>query len=291
MIEQLQRLSRPPRSLSLFQRLFVLLDKSVVSQMGFFFGLTGGLFLLLFSTGTTIRHMIDFKEPLSKISATITKVKKTNTSINEERVLAFHYTYTSKVGTKYKGVSYSVERTWRKGDSVQIEYVTNNPKRSRIKGMDATPAGLIGLFVLFFPGLGWFVACIALLLRLKFIRLLRDGLWAEGRFLSRRVAPSRVKGGQTAYLMLLAFEDEEGREQKREVYTYAFERSEDAQPELFLYHPEDETNAAVLSFIPGSPKVDTQGHLRFSIGRSILWFILPLLNLVLFVLFLLQIVR
>ena len=88
----------------------------------------------------------------------ITEIFETGTTINDEIVYGYDYTFFSPIGELY-WTSYKLGYIYEIGDTVQVEYSNFKPGVNRIKGMNNTPGGLLSLLFLipFLVGLISFV--------------------------------------------------------------------------------------------------------------------------------------
>lgn len=121
--------------------------------------ITGCFFAITFIPSADFKSILYFDSELMDSTAIVTKVKQTNISINEEKVLEYHYQFTLS-DEYYIGTSFSTNSMVHEGDMVIVEYVSNHPDISRISGMNNAPFELwVLVFTLLLPviGLGFLV--------------------------------------------------------------------------------------------------------------------------------------
>lgn len=167
-------------------KLYILLKAKFL--VGTFFLLCGALLSVVFISKSDLKSFSYFNKELIEAKAVITDIKTTNSSINEQSILEFHYRFLehdqTQIGTSYSaGYNISVE------DTVLIEFVQNDLSTSRIVGMTNAPFGLYAtFFVLIFPLLGLIFIIYELKDLRKCINILGDFSITTGKLLSKKAS-------------------------------------------------------------------------------------------------------
>jgi len=186
-----------PREMPLSVWLYLrLCSNSVGSSVGWTFAGVGFLFVLIAVAAMGLDDVI----PRNWVDAgkgTITNIEQTNTTINDNRVFAYHFEATDDEGEKISGISYEYSGKYEIGDEVSLEKAE---ERYRIQGLTLTSTG--ALFVLLFGGIGMLFGVIGLCVLTyiwfaggKKIHFLRDGTAIGARFFNREPTIYRVGGG------------------------------------------------------------------------------------------------
>lgn len=91
------------------------------------------------------------------------------------RVYRHEFSFVTEQGDRHTGYCFSSKKSLKAGSSVRIEYLPDDPSIARIKGSDLNPFGLLPVFVLVFPGVGFCVLFFPWRNRRRRLRLLREG--------------------------------------------------------------------------------------------------------------------
>lgn len=121
-------------------------------------------------------HDSKFNEkPIKEINGTIVSVLVTNNSVNGEKALEFKYEFNLD-NIVISGTSFGFEDSFSIGDSVDIEYLINDPSISRIVG---TKNGSFGIdsfsSLLGFVMLGLIVLIITIYKKIEALRIFSSG--------------------------------------------------------------------------------------------------------------------
>ncbi len=79
--------------------------------------------------------MFKFKGETIETSGKLIKMESTSASINKQNVQEFKFSFIDQNGVKHNASSYGYYGDKPKTEDIIIEYLTNNPEVSRIKGM------------------------------------------------------------------------------------------------------------------------------------------------------------
>lgn len=151
-----------PRTIPLSTRLTVMFG-GAIQQFGWAFASIGLCFSLLFVPYADA-SFLTFRGPSAERPGKILEVLPTSFSQGATgqrphrragaQIEAFHYEWTDAGGTQHSGVSYSASHDLSAGDPITVEYLVEDPARSRILGMDRAPLGVGAWLVLIFPLIG-----------------------------------------------------------------------------------------------------------------------------------------
>lgn len=157
--------------------------------------------------------------------------------INDEPVYPYYFAY-SVNGQPYEGYSYDYYKEYTKEEEIEIEYQSNDPKRSRIIGMTETPTNFIITYILAFVTLiSLLMLFFGLRANQKYFYLLRHGRIAQGRYLRSRATSTKIND-ETVYEYEFEFEVDE-RSYIAKCKTHLHNRVEDEETETILYDPRD----------------------------------------------------
>jgi Protein of unknown function (DUF3592) len=242
------------------------------SQMGWLFFGFGMIFFWAFTSNADL-SFLTFRGPHETVDGRVTKVEETGASVNEVQVRANHYEY-SVAGNFLTGTSYSTGPSVATGEMVTIEYDQDDPARSRIEGMRRAMFGPGVLFVALFPLIGLVLLIPATITGLKRNRVLRDGLIANGKLISKRMTNVRINR-MPLYELCFEFTSRDGRRCEAKARATDTDRLEDERQEPLLYDPADPARAYLLDDAPARPEFEPNGDLRGNPARAIRMMILP----------------
>ncbi|MBS4035301.1 MAG: DUF3592 domain-containing protein [Ignavibacterium sp.] len=225
---------------------------------------TFGLIFLIFSSIFIIVFSSFIKfDTLSKDSpvtdGTITKVEVTNTSINDQRVYAFHYEYKLLDGAIHHGKSFSEDIYYEIGTPVKILYSEKDPGVSRIEGMRAGEFSLWILFIMIpflLVGAGFFI--FGLKKARKDIYLLQVGEVAYGTLVGKE--PTSVKiNNRPVYKLYFRFTAADGNTYDTACKSHLTRLLEDEEKEKLVYDPNAPEQALLLDSLPKKLKSFFEG--------------------------------
>lgn len=219
--------------------------------IGLVFFVIGSLFMLIFG------QAVDWKQANFNKAVTgegvIDYVSSTNSSVNEETVMAFYYDYEYN-GQKYRGVSYSEELYFQEGQVVPILIVPDSPEDSKIKGMrTSTFAFYIILFIAIFPLIGFLFMFFHLKRAFKQIGILGKGIVTFGTLVNKEATNTSINE-QTVYKLFFEFTAENGQIYKAIGKTHQTYKLEDEGQEKLVYDPRKPEDAVMVDELPEAVK-------------------------------------
>jgi Protein of unknown function (DUF3592) len=242
------------------------------SQVGWLVFGFGMIFFWAFTSNADL-SFLTFRGSHETVEGRVTEVKETGASENRVQVRANHYEY-SVAGKFLTGTSYSTGPNVATGEMVTVEYDQDDPARSRIEGMRRAMFGPGVLFVALFPLIGLVLLIPAVITGLKRNRVLRDGLVANGKLISKHATNVRINR-MPLYELRFEFTSRDGRRCEAKARTTDTSRLEDEAQEPLLYDPADPTRAYLLDDAPARPQFEPNGDLRGNPARAIRMMILP----------------
>ncbi len=270
-------LSDPPRQLSVLFSLRIVFG-SVLAQVGWGVLGFGSIFLWTF-VAQADWAFITMRGPLATSSGQVTAVANTHASENDQEIYRIDYTFTASGGRTLPGHSYSRGSHLKPDAAVTIEYLRENPARSRIQGLRTGMFGPLVLLVGIVPLGGAIVAIISLRSGLRGRRLLCDGLLTTGKLVSRDATNTQVND-QVVYKHTFDFVANDGRTYQVVGWTSTTLLTDEAE-EVLVYGSADPARAVLLSRLPGDPHIDPTGQFVVrSPASALLILILPALAIV-----------
>ena len=263
-------ISSPPRRVPL--SLQVVNFFNGFSQIGWLLFGFGMIFFWVFTLNADF-SFATFRGPHETVSGRVTSVENTNASENDVQVQANHYEY-AVAGNLMTGTSYSTGASATPGDTVTIEYDEDDPARSRIEGMRRAIFGPAVAFVNIFPFVGLVLLIPATITGMKRNRLLREGLVANGKLISK--SPTNMTVNRRPVMELrFEFTARDGRRYEAKARTTDTDRLEDEATEPLLYDPSDPERAYLMDEAPARPEIEPNGDLRGNAAAAIRKLILP----------------
>lgn len=230
-----------------------------LSQFGWLFFSFGMVFVWVFDAGGGVVEAIRFMGGTETVQGEVMASMGTSMSVNERPVYRNDFRFELADGTEYRNISYQTGSFLDAGQSVDIEYLTRNPRVSRIVGLRTTPAGLGVVFVFLFPLIGAVLGSVGLRSGLKMMRLMSQGRLTRGTLLTKEATSTRVNE-QPVMKLTFGFEDEYGETHHAVARSHRPERLEDEAMELVIYDPRSPADAAVLDELSCQPRVDPEGR-------------------------------
>jgi len=203
---------------------------------------------------------LDLGDPAT-ISGQVVRVEKTNLSVGGGEhtegtpVYAIHFTFETSGGETVTGVCYEVGLRHKEGQAVQIEYSSDTPSRSRVKGCKLNPTGYFGCLVIIFPLVGTLMCFFGMRARVRFLRLIRHGAFARGEVVDVKATNVTVNG-QKRYKITVSYDSRRGQTVTTynaygEDVTVARKRMESAEQVGLLYDPEHPGRVQILDALLG----------------------------------------
>lgn len=247
------------------------------SQIGWLLFGFGMIFFWAFTFNADL-SFVTFRGPHETVDGKVMHVESTNASENKMPVHAHYYEY-SVAGTLHSGTSYSTGDSLSAGETVTVEYDQGDPSRSRIEGMRRALFGPWVVLVNLFPFIGLALMIPATITGLKRNRLLRDGLIAQGKLVSKEATNITIND-RPLYELGFEFTARDGKHYVAKARATDTARLQDESREPLLYDPADPTRAYVLDEAPARPEFEPGGELRGNPVRAIRATILPLIVIV-----------
>lgn len=264
--EIFQRLTEPPRSVSLAVRLLLLLNNGSAPMFGWIFACFGMIFNIVFlpmAFGGLVDWIHWGYEPAGK--GEIVEVVDAKTKVNEREI--FRYVFKQTDGNK--GQCYTGKGRFKIGDSVDLE---QSGSKVRISGTQLSPMGRLSIFPIFvviFPPVGISIVLYGTFQGRKAIRLLQDGEVGRGRFIDMKATGISVGGAQPGikahhslqpkrYVMKLHYKFTADDGETYDAYATALDTSRltDDSVEALFYDPMDPTQSVLLDSLPGKVRFD-----------------------------------
>jgi hypothetical protein len=244
------------------------------SIFGLFFFTFGFIFVLAFVTQTDFQSF-RFDENSPTVKGTITKIKSTNASENKKYIYAYHYK--CSLG---EGVSYETSMNIEEGATVDIVYLSSNPKIHKIKHMRTQPFDITVLFVLIFPAVGALLAFFGISKGLNAVEILQYGEIGYGKYI-RSVETNVRVNKQKQYEMFFEFIAKDGKTHKAVATTHLTQRLKDEEMEQLVYLPDNPEKCFLLDEYLSISKLDEKGSLNFKpTSKNYFSLILPSIALI-----------
>jgi hypothetical protein len=229
---------------------------NIVGWLFFGFGLA---FFWIFTMNADI-SFLTFRGEVKTVIGEVTRSEETHATENKKQIYANNYSFTVN-GKEFENVSFSTGRRLSTGQNVKIEYLKENPSKSRIAGMRQKMFGTFALITTLFPAVGMGLIGIGLRNGIRAIRLLGTGILTRGK-LTSKVKMGGSKDGRPFYKLGFSFQAEDGRNYEIFSQTSSPEKLEDDQLEPLIYSRFKPSDGLTLDDLPGSPQMDEMEHIR-----------------------------
>jgi len=256
-----QQIGNAPRDVSLSVWLYLRLCSSSLPKFGWFIAGFGFVFALI-----AVIIGLDDAIPRNWVDAgngTITNVKRTNTTINDRAIYAYHFETNDGGGERISGISYGYRGRHKIGDEVSLERAGN---RYRVQGLTMTTTGW--LFSLAFLGAGMLFGVGGLCIPIyswfaggKAICLLRNGTAIGAKFIGMVETGYAVGGnrggrdGQPVMKANFAYQVS-GERYTASAYALDTSRLTDCPYKTVLYDPVKPERSVVLDGLPEGVRID-----------------------------------
>ena len=182
---------------------FNLFFKKASTLGGLIFFVFGMVFLIVFGSASDFSAIRFRLSPINNTTGTIIESRGTSYSENDRNVIKYNYKYEIQ-GVKYYGKSFSSTIRRSENQTVEVQYLTNNPKISRIKGMKRKPFSMwVIFFVSIFPLIGLVFLLFNLNLTLKQVAILSHSAVTKGKLISSVRTNTQINN---RYMYKLEFE-------------------------------------------------------------------------------------
>jgi len=237
------------------------------------------IFVWIFGLNADISPLFFALAQVDTAQGNILTVETTSASENETPVYANHYRFrVERLEQEFSGTSYTTGQQYSPNQPVTVEYLVDNPTRSRIQGArGGTFSGWVLCLVGLFPAVGLTFIGVGLRQGIRGNRLLRHGQVGLGRLIAK--APTNTSiNDQTVYKLTFEFTAGDGQQYTAIAKSHRTRVLEDEAEEQLVYDPRNPANAVLLDSLPGEPDIDELGQIQVAhFRRSLLSLILPAL--------------
>ncbi|HLG03469.1 MAG TPA: DUF3592 domain-containing protein [Bacteroidia bacterium] len=186
-------------------------------------------------------------EPIAQ--GIITKVQPTGSLENKRRIFSFHFRYATTGGKNFEGISYAPgTQGYNAGDMAPVEYLPEQPEKSRIRGMRMSAFGKWSLLVVLFPLIGIVQLIFAYLRGKKRIRLLQNGWLVFGKITGKERTNMKINNNRV-YKFSFQFEAN-GATYTGITKTHKPGLLEDEAKERIIYDPNRPEKAMMVDALP-----------------------------------------
>ena len=255
--EIFQRLTGPPRNVTLSVRLLLLLSNGHAPLFGWFFACFGMIFCILFAPiGLKSLPDLTHRNFQTVGKGEVVEVIKTNASVNESTVYRYTFKNSGKDSVNRTDHCFTSGERFKEGEEVDLEKCGN---RIRIVGSRLTPMGgffiIFTPFVLIFPFVGMSIVLYGTVQGMKAIRLLHDGEVGRGRFIDMKPTGTQVNH-QPVMKLHYTFTAADGQSYDAYATVLDAEKLLDDPVEPLLYDPMDPKSSVLLDSLPGNVRYD-----------------------------------
>ncbi|MGV8122619.1 MAG: hypothetical protein AB2L14_22905 [Candidatus Xenobiia bacterium LiM19] len=182
-------------------------------------------------------------------------------------IYANHFRFRAADGNEYEGVSFTKGSYTPSGsgaesavETVSVQYVSSNPRISRIAGQRLRPFGPDVIFVVIFPFVGLCFLSYGLIQGFKALRLLSSGDAALGT-LEKKEATNVEVNNRRVYALTFSFKTKDGTPAFAVSKTNEPEKLEDDTEERLFYDPVNPSRAVLFDSLPGGVGIDERGEI------------------------------
>jgi hypothetical protein len=127
------------------------------------------------------------------VKGVVVAIEPTKSSVNDQRVFAYSFKFTTPQVQEITGLSYSEKFYLEIGDTVDIQYSPIDPNISRIQGMRSGEIG-VWILLIFLPFLfvGFGFVLFGVIRAYRQVSILRYGVVAYGKLVKKEETSSRV---------------------------------------------------------------------------------------------------
>lgn len=158
----------------------------------------------------------------------------------------------------FEGSSYAVGLC-RAGATVEVQYLQQEPGFSRIVGMRRQPLSPWAAMVALLPGTGVLMVLSGFLRGRTHLRLLREGLPATARLVSKNRTYAQTNGS-SVYRLTFEYTPQSGGPRRTTIRDNRPSAFEGKGENLLLYDPADPGCAALLASMPGAIAAGARGQ-------------------------------
>ena len=226
----------------------------VSSIIGVAFTAIGTLFLIVFGSFFFDSDSIKIAKDDPFASAVIQEITPTNTTINDELVYKYTYTFQTPDGEKHSGSDNHFLNGDSQGDTIIIQYAYANPNISMLTADDDSmiPWWII-LLISIFPIIGILMIGFGIRKLKRSINILNYGETAWGTYKGQEPTGSSVNE-EIVYRLFFTFTAHDGKEYTAQGETHKTYRLRDEEQELVIYNTSDPSQAFPVDAYPSSVK-------------------------------------
>jgi len=208
---------------------------------GLLFGGFGLMFVGLFFPWS-IASELELNALGRRTTGVIMSQTETNMSVNETKVIAHRFQFTTEDKASHTAECYTTGPRWPNGATIEVRYLPQDPTVACIEGARLNKAGWAAAFIVVFPLIGFGLAGWTLRARRQTGQLLRTGLVAEVDILSVEATNMQVNK-QPVYKIILTSPVQPGGEPmtikrlNRADIDLADRHAKEKQPLFVLYDP------------------------------------------------------
>lgn len=214
-------------------------------------------FALAWVVGSRIDHaFVTFTGPIATARGTVSSVEETSISQGKRRgqqrrpIVAYGFDFKDATGAVHNGVSYQSGKKLQIGDSVEIEYLEENPGRSRIRGFRMAHFGPEMFVIYIIPAIALVLLCIGRRKSTKALLLLEEGNLAMAT-VTAATATVMKYNGKYVYRRTLQFTTEDAGTVSASDNTHIAARYAIGHSEAILYQPANPASIVSVIDIPG----------------------------------------
>lgn len=251
--EIFQRLTDPPRSVSLSARIVLLLGGGITGSFGWIFACFGMVFCILF-VPFALNNTADLTHRRFEEAGKgeVISVEKTSSKVNDQKVMRIVFRDTDG----NEGRCYTHSKTFHVGDEVSLLKCAG---RTKITGTRLTEMGavmiLVGGICSFFPAIGIGLVLYFFFGGLKSLHLLQEGKVGRAHFID--MAPTGASVNHQDVMKLhYKFKADDGETYDAYATALDTEQLTDDDVEPLLYDPMDPTRSVLLDGLPGKIRYD-----------------------------------
>lgn len=211
--------------------------------------LFGSIFPVVFGSMADFKSAFTFKDNDPSKNGIVISKEETSSKENKRRIYDYGYEYRLN-GKTYTGHSYAKDQDIEPGDSVIVQYVSNEAALSRIQNMRAAPFSFWVLpLTCIFPLIGFTFLLFSIITARKNIYLVQNGILTKGKVVRKEPTSTKVNK-QTVYKVFFQFKTQDGNLQEAFVKSHIVHNLGDEAEEPLVYDSQDPKEAVLLDALP-----------------------------------------
>jgi hypothetical protein len=219
--------------------------------IGFLFGIIGLSLVIYFSFELNWKILFAGKSDFAQSNATITESIETQYSADDVPLYEYRYRYSPDGRNTHVGSFLEYGGTYRIGQQIRIEYLTDSPEVSRFSGTDRRNfdeimflAGIGSLLV------GFFFLYPSIRKTRRERKILIFGLPARGKLISAEPTQMKVNE-QPVYKLTYEYSTGKNKSQKFSIRSHMIRNLSEEHFEKLVYDPRKPSRALVIDTLPG----------------------------------------